>query len=65
MSDEQKESRIRIEDLPQAEEELTSEEARDVKGGSLNFEEIKVTAKAADGSVRPVKRIMGDDDLVP
>ena len=33
MSDEQKESRISIEDLPQAAEELSTEEAKDVKGG--------------------------------
>ena len=33
MSDEQKESRINLEDLPQAEQELTPEEAQDVKGG--------------------------------
>jgi hypothetical protein len=35
MSDEKKESRINIEDLPQAEQELTAEEAKDVKGGLL------------------------------
>ena len=33
MSDEKKESRTKIEDLPLAEQELTSEEAKDVKGG--------------------------------
>jgi len=35
MSDEQKERRINIEDLPQAEQELTTAEAQDVKGGLL------------------------------
>jgi hypothetical protein len=33
MSDEKKETRIKVEDLPQAEQELTSEEAKEVKGG--------------------------------
>jgi FG-GAP repeat len=33
MSDEQKESRINIEDLPQQEQELTPEEAKEVQGG--------------------------------
>ena len=33
MSDEQKERRVNVEDLPQAEQELTPEEAKDVKGG--------------------------------
>lgn len=32
---EEKENRISIEDLPQAEQELTAEEAQDVKGGIL------------------------------
>lgn len=39
MSDEPKEKRINIEDLPQAEEELTPEEAREVKGGIDNREQ--------------------------
>ena len=33
MSDEQKENRINIENLPQAGHELTPEEAKDVQGG--------------------------------
>jgi hypothetical protein len=33
MSDEQKENRIKVEDLPQAEQELTPEEAKEVQGG--------------------------------
>ena len=33
MSEESKESRIKVEDLPQAEQELTPEEAKAVKGG--------------------------------
>jgi len=34
MSDEQNESRINIEDLPQAEQELTAEETQEVNGGA-------------------------------
>jgi hypothetical protein len=34
MSDQQNESRINIEDLPQAEQELTAEEAQEVNGGA-------------------------------
>lgn len=33
MSDEKNENRINIEDLPQAEQELTAEEAKEVQGG--------------------------------
>jgi hypothetical protein len=33
MSDEKNDARVNIEDLPQAEQELTAEEAKDVKGG--------------------------------
>ena len=36
MSDEQKERRVNVEDLPQAEQELTPEESKDVKGGIAN-----------------------------
>ncbi len=35
MSEENKESRINIGDLPPAEQELTAEEAKDVKGGVI------------------------------
>jgi prepilin-type processing-associated H-X9-DG protein len=48
MSDEQKKSRIKIEDLPQAEEELTPEEAKEVQGGHGGG----VNVLLADGSVR-------------
>lgn len=49
MSDEKKEGRINVEDLPQAEQELTPEEAKEVKGGLLaralcNNEVISVKA---------------------
>ena len=70
MADENKDqaSRIKIDDLPQAEQELTPEEAQEVQGGysigGTSYEVDKAKVKA-DGSVRPVKPIMGDDDLVP
>jgi hypothetical protein len=35
MSDEKKENRIKVEDLPQAEQELTPEEAKEVQGGII------------------------------
>jgi hypothetical protein len=35
MSEENKENRINVEDLPQEERELTPEEAKDVKGGVI------------------------------
>ena len=35
MSDEKKESRTNIQDLPQEEKELTAEEAKEVQGGLL------------------------------
>jgi hypothetical protein len=35
MADEKDENRIKIEDLPQAEQELTSADAKEIKGGSL------------------------------
>lgn len=34
MSEEKKETRINIEDLPQPEQELTDEEAKEVQGGA-------------------------------
>jgi hypothetical protein len=34
MSEENKESRVKVEDLPQAEKELTAEEAKEVQGGN-------------------------------
>ncbi len=49
MSDEQKESRIRIEDLPQAEQELTSEESKEVRGGrDGNLQIADLTSGAID-----------------
>jgi autotransporter-associated beta strand protein len=56
MSDEQKDHRISVEDLPQAEEELTSEEAEEVKGGLTKVGAGTLTLSSAntyagDGSV--------------
>ena len=45
MSNEKKESRIRVEDLPQGETELTPEEAKKVQGG---------IASVQDQTVKPV-----------
>ena len=47
MSEEEKKSRINIEDLPQAEQELTPEESRDVQGGLLLPAVQKVREAAA------------------
>ena len=53
MADEKKESKIKVEDLPEAEKELSAEEAKNVEGGfSLNFSKIE-NVKAGDGSVKP------------
>ena len=59
MSDEKKESRINIEDLPAAEKELTTEEADQVQGGAESIH-LKLKSSGqdinADGSVRPASR---------
>ena len=44
MSGEQKESRINIEDLPKEEQELTPEEAKEVKGGLANIQDQTLKA---------------------
>lgn len=43
MSGEQKEKRINIEDLPQAEQELAAEEAKEVQGG-IKLENVQITS---------------------
>jgi hypothetical protein len=56
MADDKQESRIKIDDLPQAQKELTAEEAKEVKGGIIvaNTEgDIHVVSKPGDGSVQP------------
>jgi hypothetical protein len=71
MSDETKESRVKVEDLPQAEEELTTEEAQDVKGGLLGTtyggdgrDTIVTGAGPGGGPLAKGKPIMMDDDLL-
>lgn len=49
MSEEKKESRIKVEDLPQPEKELSPEEQQDVQGGAHTG---GVNVLLADGSVR-------------
>ena len=52
--EEKKENRIRIEDLPQAEQELTAEEAEEVKGGLPAIQSARETAiksKSVGGNV--------------
>lgn len=39
MSNEKKESRVKVEDLPQAEKELTPEEAKKVQGGIASIQD--------------------------
>ena len=45
MSDEKNENRINIEDLPQAAQELTAEDARKVQGGVLNTIQANADSK--------------------
>ena len=53
MSDEKNESRINVKDLPQAEQELTPEEAKEVQGGAEAS--IKLSGLAAGTyDVQPV-----------
>lgn len=42
MADEKQESRIKVEDLPQAEQELTPEEAKKVQGGIASIQDQTV-----------------------
>lgn len=63
MTDENKneESRIKIEDLPEAEQELTDEEAKDVKGGlsAGTYGRGNVAAGDLDNDGRIEKNITG------
>lgn len=63
MSKKQNESRSKIEDLPQAEQELTAEEAKNIQGGVTPIQlggasgyrepDFNFAIKAGDGSVKP------------
>jgi hypothetical protein len=44
MPEESKESRIKVEDLPQDPQELTSEEAKEVRGGLANIQDQTLKA---------------------
>lgn len=48
MSDEKQERRINVEDLPRQEQELSDEEAKDVKGGLL----LPAVQKAREAAAR-------------
>ena len=45
MADEKKESNVKVENLPQGEKELTTEEAKEVQGGFFNMEALPVIKK--------------------
>lgn len=46
MSNEKKESRIKVEDLPQGEKELSAEEAKKVQGGIASIQDQTVRSGA-------------------
>ncbi len=50
---ENKESRIKVDDLAEPEKELTAEEAKSVKGGVFSELAGISSFKSADGSVKP------------
>lgn len=48
MSDEKQERRVNLEDLPEPEQELTTEEAKDIKGGIPAVQKIRSPAAKTD-----------------
>ena len=47
MSDDNQESRIKVEDLPEPEQELTDEESKNVKGGLPAVQKVREAAARA------------------
>lgn len=47
MSDENQESRIKVEDLPAPEQDLTDEESKDIKGGLPAVQKVREAAARA------------------
>lgn len=47
MSDEKKEGRVNIDDLPRAEQELTPEQAKGVQGGAITGPDFQFQADAS------------------
>lgn len=67
MSNKQKENRINIEDLPQAEREVSPEEAKDVMGGGIVMQEVMVTgyqSGAVDAGLVANRQVNGGDDIL-
>jgi hypothetical protein len=67
MSDNQKENRINVEDLPQVAREVSPEEANEVRGGGIVLEEVMVSSwqtGASDGGGIPSQPAKGGDDIL-
>ncbi len=47
MSDEKQESRIKVDDLPEPEQELTDEDAKNIKGGLPAVQKVRDAAARA------------------
>jgi len=66
MADTQKENRINFKDLPQAERELSPEEAKQV-GGGISLPDLMVTGYQsgdAPGGAVANRQVKGGDDLL-
>ena len=58
MSDENQESRIKVEDLPAPEEELTDEESKNVRGGLPAIQKVRDAANRSSSQ----NNILPDSD---